>query len=107
MCTGPNASDCQQCVENAEFDGETCVCITDYGGNECEFYIGECHPICVGCDGPGDANCLACRENAEKNSDGICECKENYSGDQCQNYDGDCANACASCEGPNPEDCLL
>ena len=104
-CTGPDASHCSACIENAISVDGRCQCPDDREGEACEIYIGECYELCIGCDGPLSRDCEACVENATRDLNEICMCNSGYGPPACSVYIGECHPACDGCYGPLASDC--
>jgi len=108
-CTGVTAEHCKLCGLHAHRDQNgLCTCDNNWGGMDCSIYLGECHPMCIGCDGPDDCDCKKCVEHAKMDSNfgGTCFCLDDWSGEKCETYDGICSPKCAStCTGPHACDC--
>ena len=115
-CYGPHASQCIECVENAERGHHgSCECQREWDGDYCMTFV-ACDPICAmdpmsheefTCKGPGKGNCMACVTNAHRNYLGECECDEGWGGVDCYIYEGVCSSLCAyDCHGPTAFDCV-
>jgi hypothetical protein len=53
-CSGPNISDCVECIDNS--GGLSCDCDVHWSGELCDVYNGRCDYKCnsdAGCIGPG------------------------------------------------------
>ena len=106
-CNGPSNSDCLFCNYSAAFDHfHNCECIEDWIGENCEMYVGVCHPICFYCFGPYIGQCSQCVAHATKNpSSNYCECDPGWIGDECDEWVGQCHPTCGDCHGPESCDC--
>lgn len=118
-CTGPDAADCVDCFPHAH--GSNCACDDNWGGMDCEVYLGPCPPQCNGCTGPTAMDCVHCAEFAAyvvDNDTGFAQCQclnfPNWGpADTCRNfYQGHCHETCLDrgaevddCWGPDPFQC--
>jgi hypothetical protein len=78
----------------------------NWTGDDCKVYIGECDPLCLGCDGPGPAACEMCVPHSSRDGNGICACDDFWEGATCENYAGNCHPRCNGCVGPTDTDCI-
>ena len=111
-CIGPEAKDCNTCVQYAYKDGVTgyCTCLNGYSGDNCEdFDQTLCHIRCLpydsnvgltasGCSGPTEYECARCVPHAYQANDLECVCEVSWAGAKCDHYSGECGNACEFCE---------
>lgn len=122
-CTGPNASDCTECHDNALRNSSgACECKPEYESidsvfDKCSYFKGaHCDAICIDdnlvdsdirtCDGPGRGQCKACILNSHRNLQGECECDYGWTGPTCTTYEGECHPRCnKECHGPDALHC--
>ena len=109
-CTGPDASSCRECIQNAEEIKSECHCRPFYSGDDCSVYLGSCDLKCQGCNGPTAVDCVQCVEHANVSEDESCACVSGlWSGDDCSVFVGECHPACKvtiSGGGTGPVDCF-
>ena len=91
-CSGPYASDCNNCCANAYRVQGYCRCHDGYYGYDCThtyagwttYYTGNCHQSCGGlCYGPDACDCEACGPHSVLNEWGYCVCESGFAGQHC------------------------
>ena len=106
-CVGPEASDCNECVDNAHKNYHGCCeCDNFWMGADCSDYCGTCDSKCFNsCTGPTAADCDCCVANASIDDNGACACDEGYAGEDCSLWIGECDPICYGCHGPANTNC--
>ena len=108
-CNGPTAYDCYGCITNAYIspssEGNLCVCLNSWTGEDCQTYKGWCDPHCLGCTGPTAKDCVDCVANAYYDGQGGCICKDTWHGEDCSIQQENCKQPCLMCRADTPNQC--
>ena len=95
-CSGPDADQCEDCVENAYYEADgTCRCRDEWMGSDCTHKRADCHETCDICLTPNLNECIVCKSGYTLVNGYCVPCDSSCA--TCSASNGTGFNQCTSC----------